>query len=402
MLRYVAVLALISAAAGADSAPSEEINLDLPPAERWVALAGKYREDIVSRCQNMGKLYQRALGDAVADRWVKAAPLDDELRAEFDGIVRAVNHPDVTRHCLVLTDMWQAVDAPSFGCTGLLAAMPNGTVVHGRNIDYDMLMMVRESVATGAGLGGSTLFDGVFTRGGKPVAEFLAFAGSLGVTTGMRFGAYSVNSNARLKNNRMMDNLRAHEAGGENFPWVIRKMLQTVPDFESAVSMIETTEVNAPNYFIFAGAGPYQGAVVTKDRLGTHHPWTPPTQRLDQAKGIWHLVQTNDDLLNPPDDRRRGAALVKLSSSQQSEVSMDFVQRQMQSPPVMNSDTLLTWVADPHAGTHRLVMKPPEAMAGGLLSKAAHRLLNIPMPQEFPRGPTQKGKAAFRGTLLTE
>jgi len=390
---------LLPLAASRTSPPIEEIDLDQPPAERWLGVARRYRHSIIARGKGMGKMFQVALGEDVAKRWVKGAQLDADLRAEYESIVRAVNHSEVTLDRLVISDMWQAVNSPVFGCTGLLAAMPNGTVIHGRNIDYDTMQVAKEALITGAGLAGNEMIDCIFKKGGKPVGEFLALAGSLGTHTGMRFGAYSVNSNARLKNNAVADNLRAHEAGARNFPWELRRMLETVGDFDSAVAFIEDTKLNAPNYFIFAGSGPYQGAIVTKDRLGTHEPSTPPTQRLDAAKGVWHIVQTNDDLESPPEDARRGAALVRLSNSVQSEVDMDFVQREMEAPPVMNSDTLLTWVANPSAGTHRVISRPESAIAQGLLEKLVHRALDIPMPQDLPR---KRAEATLRGSLLTE
>lgn len=402
MRSALALLLLLPSATSSGALPVEEIDLDLPPSERWVAFAQKHRSGIIAHGMHFCKMFEVALGKDIAARWVKAAPLDADLRAEYESIVRVVNHSDVTLARLVLGDMWQAVNSPIFGCSGVLMAMPNGTVLHGRNIDYDGIEVIRQATATGAGMGGTSMYDGVFKKGGKAVAEFLASVGSLGIHTGMRVGAYTVNSNARLFNNSMLDNLRAHEAGGRNFPWEIRKLLETVPDFHSAVSYIENVKLNAPNYFIFAGTGPYEGAVVTKDRLGNREPSTPPTQRLDQAKGVWHLVQTNDDLLSPPADARRGAALLRLSKSRQSQVSMDFVQHEMQSLPVMNSDTLLTWVANPRTGEHRVLERSAEELGMGMASKVIHKALGIPMPQELPRKPAAAERALLRGSLETE
>mmetsp|Transcript_55800 Transcript_55800/g.172967 ORF Transcript_55800/g.172967 Transcript_55800/m.172967 type:complete len:411 (+) Transcript_55800:88-1320(+) len=382
------------------SLPFEEIDLDLPPGKRWTAFAMRHRGDIVTRCQQQGQLYQRALGKDIAARWVKAATPSSELRAEYQGLVSAVNHSDVTFDCLVLTDMWQAVDAPSFGCTGLLAAMPDGRVIHGRNIDYDVSMMQKTAEAVGAaGTSGGALFDGVFIRGGRPLFTFLASTGSLGIHTGMRLGAYSIDSNARIINDTMLDNLAAHEAGGKNFPWVLRELLQTAPDFRSAVQTMEAVELNAPNYFILAGAGPYEGAVVTKDRFTTHNPLTPPTQWLSAARGVWYLVQTNDDLLHPPIDARRGAARSRLSQSRQSQVNMGFVLRLMEASPTTNSLTVATWVADPRAGLHAAFARPTEEFERGLLEREFHHALHVRMPEDLPLSGKQQGQGALRGSL---
>jgi len=123
--------------------------------------------------------------------------------------------------------------------------------------------------------------------------------------------------------------------------------------------------------------------VVTKDRIGTHESTTPPTQWLSAANRTWHLVQTNDDLLSPPDDRRRNAALTRLAKSNQAAVDMDFVQKEMQTPPITNSDTILTWVGNPSTGVRRILIRPQKDIAAGMLSKKMHRMMHMAMPQDF-------------------
>lgn len=394
MLRLAPLLTLVPlAAAGVawETMPHEEIDLDLPPDQRWVGLANKWHDAIVSRCKFMGKMFKVALGHETAERWVKAAPVDSTLVTEYDSIVRTVNDHHVTRDCLVLTDMWQAVNSPTFGCSAVLAAMPNGTVIHGRNIDYDTLKVAKMATKTGAGIGANQFLDVTLKRAGKPFASMLMMAGSLGTHTGIRFGSYTVNSNARNVNNKEKLNLQATEAGAKSFPWVMRKMVETVPDYETALKTIETTNFNAPNYFILAGSQSFQGAVVTADRKGTHEPSTPPTQKLDPAKGVWHLVQTNDDLLSPPEDTRRDAALMRLAKSRQSQVGMDFVEGEMKTEPILNSDTLVSWVGNPLTGTHRVWVRKPLSMAGGFLTKAMHRVLHMDMPQDLSKAEKSKG-----------
>jgi len=380
----VGVLLLLAARAS-DLVPTEVIDLDLPPEERWRDFALRHRDEIVAKSQGMGVLYERALGPAVAARWMAAAPVSEELLAEYRSFVKYVDHPDVTLQRLVLTDMWHAVGAPTFACTGLLAATPNGTVIHGRNVDYESDKLAEMAERLGVELrGGGGFYDGIFLRGGQPVVSFVGSVGNLGIHTGMRIGAWSWNSNARIAPNNMTANLLATESGSLNFPWVSRKYLLEIPDFASAVQAFSNTSFNAPNYFILAGAGAYEGAIVTVDRGGVRVPGTPPVQTLSQEKGVWHLVQTNDDLLHPPVDARRGTALARLAQSPQAQVTEAFVLGEMKASPVMNSDTLLTWVANPKAGTHQTVLRSPAELALGAASKALHRALGLPMPQDLP------------------
>jgi len=387
----VGVLLLLAARAS-DLVPTEVIDLDLPPEERWRDFALRHRDEIVAKSQGMGVLYERALGPAVAARWMAAAPVSEELLAEYRSFVKYVDHPDVTLQRLVLTDMWHAVGAPTFACTGLLAATPNGTVIHGRNVDYESDKLAEMAERLGVELrGGGGFYDGIFLRGGQPVVSFVGSVGNLGIHTGMRIGAWSWNSNARIAPNNMTANLLATESGSLNFPWVSRKYLLEIPDFASAVQAFSNTSFNAPNYFILAGAGAYEGAIVTVDRGGVRVPGTPPVQTLSQEKGVWHLVQTNDDLLHPPVDARRGTALARLAQSPQAQVTEAFVLGEMKASPVMNSDTLLTWVANPKAGTHQTVLRSPAELALGAASKALHRALGLPMPQDLPAPRGRRG-----------
>jgi len=387
----VGVLLLLAARAS-DLVPTEVIDLDLPPEERWRDFALRHRDEIVAKSQGMGVLYERALGPAVAARWMAAAPVSEELLAEYRSFVKYVDHPDVTLQRLVLTDMWHAVGAPTFACTGLLAATPNGTVIHGRNVDYESDKLAEMAERLGVELrGGGGFYDGIFLRGGQPVVSFVGSVGNLGIHTGMRIGAWSWNSNARIAPNNMTANLLATESGSLNFPWVSRKYLLEIPDFASAVQAFSNTSFNAPNYFILAGAGAYEGAIVTVDRGGVRVPGTPPVQTLSQEKGVWHLVQTNDDLLHPPVDARRGTALARLAQSPQAQVTEAFVLGEMKASPVMNSDTLLTWVANPKAGTHQTVLRSPAELALGAASKALHRALGLPMPQDLPAPHGRRG-----------
>mmetsp|Transcript_61445 Transcript_61445/g.190839 ORF Transcript_61445/g.190839 Transcript_61445/m.190839 type:complete len:406 (+) Transcript_61445:89-1306(+) len=392
----VGVLLLLAARAS-DLVPTEVIDLDLPPEERWRDFALRHRDEIVAKSQGMGVLYERALGPAVAARWMAAAPVSEELLAEYRSFVKYVDHPDVTLQRLVLTDMWHAVGAPTFACTGLLAATPNGTVIHGRNVDYESDKLAEMAERLGVELrGGGGFYDGIFLRGGQPVVSFVGSVGNLGIHTGMRIGAWSWNSNARIAPNNMTANLLATESGSLNFPWVSRKYLLEIPDFASAVQAFSNTSFNAPNYFILAGSGPFQGAVITVDRGGVREPETPPVQMLSKERGVWHLVQTNDDLLHPPVDARRGTALARLAQSPQAQVTEAFVLGEMKASPVMNSDTLLTWIANPGAGTHRTLPRTSAQIAMGAAEKAVHRMLHIPMPQDLPRS----GRSQPRGRFL--
>jgi len=379
---WAAAALLLTAQAAVASV--EVIDLDLPPEERWRNVALKYRSMIIARAAFLGRTYEFQIGPADLARWVKAAPVSDELMAEYKGIVRHVNDPQVTLERLIILDMWHAVEAPTFGCSGLLAAMSNGTVIQGRNLDYDSKVqgqkiaetVIHDSIVQTQKIAKTiaktvmspflslaqvevqATFDGLLVRAGRPIASFIGVGGSLGMHTGIRLGdgpgtGWSIQSNARIAPNNHTLNLLATEAGSKNFPWLIRQFLQEVPDYKSALESVLAMNVNAPNYFILAGAGPYQGAVVTKDRGGLQLPDTPPPRYLSAERGVWYLLQTNDDVNKEPIDDRRNTELKRLSGLTQDGASEAFVLAEMMSPPLQNWQTLITWMANPAAGTCR-------------------------------------------------
>merc|ERR1712079_860395 len=137
----------------------------------------------------------------------------------------------------------------------------------------------------------------------------------------------------------------------------VRKIMEYVPDFEDAVQQIYAVNYMAPQYFIMSGPGPYEGVVLTIDRGGVHDENTPPIQTIsNNASGLWHLVQTNDDLLHKPQDSRRSTANWVLASAKQEAVSTDSVLEFMHTVPIYNPLTVFTWVAVPATGFYKTVL----------------------------------------------
>merc|ERR1712032_1521266 len=98
---------------------------------------------------------------------------------------------------------------------------------------------------------------------------------------------------------------------------------------ERAVTALSTANFMAPMYFILAGPKPWQGAVLSIDRGGKQLPGTPDIQRLDVKKGVWHLLQTNDDSNKGAEDSRRIIEKRKLRMLSQSDVNEDLLIKQM-------------------------------------------------------------------------
>merc|ERR1719436_1458 len=124
--------------------------------------------------------------------------------------------------------------------------------------------------------------DVTFLRGGQPLMTSVTWPMALGVHTGMRFGGWSFSQNTRRLGNDLELNTAAVQQGGKLFNILVRRVMERVPDFETAVQELWSAKLAAPMYFIMTGAGPFEAAVLTMDRLGAHEASSPPLTRLSK------------------------------------------------------------------------------------------------------------------------
>merc|ERR1719517_229390 len=105
----------------------------------------------------------------------------------------------------------------------------------------------------------------------------------------------------------MRASLEAMKSGGASFTIYVRKLMERVPDFETAIKELYSTNFAADSYFILTGAKPYEAAVLSIDRGGSPKlkAGTPPLKRLGSDGQGWYIVQTNDDQGEETSDSRR-------------------------------------------------------------------------------------------------
>jgi len=356
------------------------VNLDLEPELRWKNVT-KYYKDIGAFPAAL--ILPSPVSEAV-QALLKAVKIDEEYMREMRAIVADIDDPSVTVESVLFAnlryelsgfsespaglastfaqmDLADFFQPPSKGCSGLLAAMPNGTVVHGRNMDYAGFEVVTPDGRVYHWPQVTT--EVIFLRHGRPLFVSTHWPGLVGVHTAMRFDGWSFEQNTRL-HSKDADVLYGLLQGSEAFVFRGRKIMETVPDFETAVQELYKANYMAPQYFIVAGTKPYEGAVITVDRGGVHKASSPKITRLsseltaikdgESYKG-WHIIQTNDDLDHLPLDYRRPVQEIKLITSQQETVSVPWVLNQMLSPPLYNPYTVFTTVFVPQSGYHRTI-----------------------------------------------
>jgi hypothetical protein len=344
--------------------PRFELNLDLPPSKRWKHIASYWGQHSIAMLKVLKPRILDKLGEDF-DAWVKVVDsgFDEEANDEIRGIVEAVNHPSVTSEWVKIVNFLYELESP-VACSGVLWSTRNGTVIHGRNMDYVLHFQITDKDTGMQKMLNwpDVTFEVMFKREGKPLFIATQWPLGIGVATAMRFNGWSFEQQTRTAKNDVKLNLAAALQGGKAFSLLARRVMESTPDFSTAVDKLFSAKLIAPQYFIMSGKNPHEGAVLTVDRLGKHEADSPPIVRLNSSVHpsvhAWHLVQTNDDLLGAPLDRRRPEAEYVLNKwMSQDDISSSHMATFMSRPPVyIPGWTVYTTVMVPATGTYLTIL----------------------------------------------
>jgi hypothetical protein len=320
---------------------------------------------------------QENLGDDW-DEWLEIADKEFEkdpiATQELEGMREAVNSKTPIKEDKLFQLLYE-MDFP-LSCSGLLWADNDGTVIHGRNMDYAFHFNYTNKTTgeTRVMNWPDVTYEVLFKKGGKPLFISTAWPGDVGVSTAMRFNGWTFEQQTRLGLNNAKENLKAAKKGGRSFGLVARRLMETIGDFEKASSALYGSKFMAPQYFIMAGSKPYEGTVLTIDRLGKHEDSTPEPARLAEHPGTaWHIVQTNDDLDKNALDYRRPIEERLLADMHQDAVDVDHMWGSIHSFPLKNPFTVYTAVMVPATGYYETILPTDEVPVSSNAASAMQR-----------------------------
>jgi N-acylethanolamine-hydrolysing acid amidase len=217
-------------------------------------------------------------------------------------------------------------------CTSIVAEAINGTIYHGRNLDYSFTNVLSDM---------TVIID--FQEGGKTIYTGTTFAGMVGLLTAQKPHGFTITLDERDQGDWWMNALEAIVAGTHGIAALhIRDAVASKDmDFESAVIFLADKPLIAPSYLIIGGMKPREGVVITRDRTAALDMW-----RLNAEHGLWYLVETNYDHWVPPpsDDNRRDPAIKAMNETTRAGLSPTSLFKVMSTPPVLNSGTTYTVV----------------------------------------------------------
>ena len=188
-------------------------------------------------------------------------------------------------------------DGPGGPCTSVVAQASDGTIWHGRNLDWNLPPALRKLVV-----------DVDYRRGNETLFTATTFVGFSGVLNGIRRGAggkpggWTVSMDARGKGGKILYNLIEALATGAVTPSQrIRQALEGGADFASAVTLLSSKPIVNEAYFVVGGAAAGEGVVIARDRNIAADRW------YINASETFYRLETNYDRLEPvpvADDRR--------------------------------------------------------------------------------------------------
>lgn len=344
--------------------PIIAVDLDGPPEQRWLGALDHVMQNWEWE-YSFGALFKH-----INDTVVNSLPahvfsdVGDALRTfwptqyrELQGLVHGFaqyGHPEITYEYLAVWAYYHSLGHANFGggsgfsrnpqreCTGVLVSSAGGVVTHGRNMDNEPEQLRNLTIHFKLRIGGHV------------VAEAMDWYWSgAGFMTVFVPGVVSMEENWRKLYHDYDGSiiLNAITRGAMSQNWFFREALFTLQlrKFEDLVNFTATVKTAGPLYAIIAGAGPHQGAVITRDPVATY-----PMLLLSNQTGSdgWFLVETNYDhwLPDSNDDDRRTVAENALRQLGQAGATIEGVLGVMTTAPVLNADTVFTAVMRPSTG----------------------------------------------------
>ena len=308
--------------------PRYTINLDASPEERWKEVATDYKDEIKAFSDSFIQL----LGDSMKLLAIIGADLGKYFPEPYASEIKCfVKYTNMTPGEMVFWNMYYELTA--FGnyhaCTSIVAKTPSGTIIHGRNLDYNFHLL-RSMIIT---------VD--FQQSGQTVYTGTTFAGYVGLLTGQKPNKFTVSLDERNNGGWYQNELEAFKVGTNGLlAFKVRDTLaDPKADFEKAVNTLFTSELIAPVYIILGGLNGDEGAVITHNRSSGIDIW-----RLNSTESRWYLVETNYDHWNPPpsSDNRRDPAMNAMNNIGQGNIDVNSLYKVLSTPPVLNSGTIYT------------------------------------------------------------
>ncbi|CAI5438889.1 unnamed protein product [Caenorhabditis angaria] len=265
--------------------PWFEVNLDLPPSERWKQVGTAYKQQITDLIGVLIDLVLPVFPDALTFVDDVFGDLATKLPQPYRDEIKAIS--DVTGIPLGQITMYNIFYEIFTVCTSIVAQDHQGNLVHARNLDFGLFMgwdaeihdwPISQRLR-------KMIINVNWTRGGKLVFKSNNFAGYVGIYNGLKPNAFSITADDRFQ-----------LEGG--YYGIFKWLFGLEP--EEAKEHLMNTPMLSPVYFILGGHQAYEASIIARSLNGT-------ALLTEMGKDDWYLLETNYDQNQEPlflDDRR--------------------------------------------------------------------------------------------------
>jgi N-acylethanolamine-hydrolysing acid amidase len=315
------------------------INLDEPPEIRWKQVCSdpEYRKPWLTFISELRELLGHVFDDIEMFGEKLFGLLPAEYRLEINGCSRAVfgNTTDLHGWLTILNLGYELTD----GCTSIVAKNIDGTVMHGRNMDFwagGPLTNTLKDV---------TFIADVYKNGTRQYVS-TNFVGFMGVLSGQRPGGYSVTINTRYYPQGLKELFEeiyyALRDGYSPVSFVLRDVLTATAEYSEALKQLSYIPLIADVYYTIAGID--DGAVITRNRTAPDNVWSIS----DGGVGGWYVLQTNYDHWKPVPwfDNRRGPGMDAMNAIG-TKMLLGGLLEVLSTKPVLNIQTTYTMLSAP-------------------------------------------------------
>ncbi|XP_065672924.1 N-acylethanolamine-hydrolyzing acid amidase isoform X2 [Hydra vulgaris] len=324
----LATLGNISTSSCNENVPTYILDLETKPELRWFEITKKYSQ--------FADAIRNVIQKMIPTRYIKLVEtainifhlenyFPKEYASELVGVANGLN---LTLPEVFLVNVLYEAGAL---CTSIVAKNENGTIFHGRNLDYELFtVQILKNLTANI----------EFMHKGNLIYKSTTFIGQVGFFTVMKPNKFTVTLNQRLNSNKLIVFLEAIlDRKAKTAAILMREVVDLASSYSEAVSMLSEAHLIARLYFIVGGIASNEGVIITRGQY-----YFKEMYYLNDTEYGWFLVQTNyDHWLNPPpwDDRRHPAIqhLLKIGFEQFSLHGMNEV---LSTPPVFNNDTIYT------------------------------------------------------------
>jgi N-acylethanolamine-hydrolysing acid amidase len=313
--------------------PKYTVDLDLAPYYRWQHIAKVYSTEIKQTLKFMNSFIPAEIRPQV-DSLVNDIGLAVQTQlgvyaSEMQGIADVVGipHGDV-----VLVNLLYEITAK---CTSTVAQHTDGTIYHGRNLDFGEGGAFTDFLR-------SIAIEVHFQRNGTTVYTGTTYSGYVGLPTATRPGYWSVSVDEVVEGPIYAALISALNGlmnpNAQLMTLLIRDIMEN-STFSEAVQTLGYHDLVSPVFFIMGGVQPGEGVVITRARNKPIDFWW-----LDADHGLWYLVETNYDHWVPPPeyDDRLDPMNDCMNAMGQANLSVDNLYNCLSTPPVLNPLTTYT------------------------------------------------------------